>query len=90
MGALSNEEEWQAKVDIVQHKLDVAQKQSADLNTLLIEQMLETQKHQVEINTLNKKYLDSIRTKIDQNCKIDNNVIQLHNAAAKNAGVGQK
>lgn len=90
LGALSNEESWQAKIDDVQHKLDVAQKQSSDLNTLLVEQMLENQKKQIEVINLNKKYLESIRSKIDQNCKIDSTVIQLHNAAAKNIGVGQK
>jgi len=90
MGAMSNEEEWQSRVNEVQHKLDEAQKKSADLNTQLIEQQVENHMKQSQIDSLNKKYLDSIRVKIDQNCKIDNSVIQLHNAAAKNLGAGQK
>ena len=90
MGALSEEQAWQAKVDAVQHKLDLAQKQSADLNTKLIEEQVEGHMKQGQIDALNKKYLESIRTKIDQDCKIDNNVIMLHNNAAKNLGVGTK
>ena len=90
MGALSEGQAWQSKVDAVQHKLDVAQKKSSDLNVQLIEEQVDSHMKQAQIDSLNKKYLDSIRAKVDQDCKIDNNVIMLHNNAARNLGAGAK
>lgn len=86
-GAISNNEQWEQKVTELQIKLARAEKASADLNTLLIEELLNREKSIVEINNLNKKYLDSIKTKVDKECKIGSDVINLHNSAARNVGV---
>lgn len=86
-GAISNNNDWEHQVAELQNKILVYEKQSAELNGLLIEQLLINEKKIVEINNINKKYLDSIRTKIDKECKIGNDVINLHNSAAKNVGI---
>lgn len=85
-GAISNNAQWEQKVTELQIKLAKAEKDSAELNTLLIEELLSKEKSIVEINNLNKKYLDSIKTKVDKECKIGSDVINLHNSAARNVG----
>jgi uncharacterized coiled-coil protein SlyX len=86
-GAISNNNAWEQKVSDLELKLAQANTASAEINALLIEELLNNQKNNVEINTLNKKYLDSIRIKINENCNIGKEVIDLHNSAAKNLGV---
>lgn len=86
-GAISNNNDWEQKVSELEVKLARSEKQSADLNTLFIEQLLLNEKKILEINNLNKKYLDSIKVKINNECKIGTEAINLHNSAAKNAGV---
>lgn len=85
-GAISNNNAWEQKVSDLEVKLAKSEKQAAELNTLLIEQLLQNEKKIVEINNLNKKYLDSIKTKINNECKIGGEVINLHNSAARNLG----
>lgn len=85
-GAISNNAQWEQKVTELQIKLAKAEKDSAELNTLLIEELLSKEKSIVEINNLNKKYLDSIKTKVDKECKIGSDVVNLHNSAARNVG----
>lgn len=86
-GAISNNIKWEQKVTELQLKLAKAEKDSAMLNTLLIEELLNKEKSIVEINNLNKKYLDSIKNKVDKECKISSEVINLHNSAVRNIGV---
>lgn len=86
-GAISNNDNWEQQVAELKNKILVSEKASAELNGLLIEQLLLNEKKMVEINNINKKYLDSIRTKVDKDCKINSDVINLHNSAAKNVGI---
>lgn len=83
-GAISNNNAWEQKVAELELKIAQSEKVSAELNLLLIESLVENQKQTTEINNINKKYLDSIRNKVDQQCKIGSEVINLHNSAAKN------
>ena len=85
-GAISNNAQWEQKVSELEVKLAKAEKDSAELNTLLIEELLRNEKVIVEINNLNKKYLNSIKIRIDKECKIGSEVINLHNSAARNVG----
>lgn len=85
-GAISNNDAWEQRVSELELKLAQANTASAEINALLIEELMNNQKNIVEINTLNKKYLDSIKNKINENCTIGKEVINLHNSAAKNLG----
>lgn len=86
-GVLSANDVWEQKVSQLEVKLAQAEKQSSDLNTLLIEQMLENEKKMIEVMSANKKYLDSIRVKVDKECKIGSEVINIHNSSAKNQAI---
>jgi len=83
-GAISNNNAWEQKVAELELKIAQSEKVSAELNLLLIESLVENQKQTTEMNIINKKYLESIRIKVDQQCKIESEVINLHNSAAKN------
>ena len=83
-GAISNNNAWEQKVAELELKIAHSEKVSAELNLLLIESLVENQKQTTEINNINKKYLESIRSKVDAQCKIESEVINLHNSAAKN------
>lgn len=83
-GVLSANDVWEQKVSELEVKLAQAEKQSSDLNTLLVEEMLENQKRIIEVVSANKKYLDSIKVKVDKDCKIGSDVISIHNSSAKN------
>lgn len=85
-GAISNNNAWEQRVSELELKLAQANTASAEINALLIEELMNNQKNIAEINTLNKKYLDSIKNKINENCTIGKEVINLHNSAAKNLG----
>jgi uncharacterized coiled-coil protein SlyX len=83
-GAISNNNAWEQKVAELELKIAQSEKVSSELNLLLVESLVENQKQTTEINNINKEYLDSIRSRVDQQCKIGPEVIDLHNSAAKN------
>lgn len=83
-GAISNNNAWKQKVSELELKISESEKKASELNVLLIESLVENQKKISDYNLLNKKYLDSIRNKVDSECKIGKEVINLHNSAASN------
>ena len=86
-GAICANKAWEQKVSQLELKLAQAEKLSADLNTQLVEQMFENEKKLIELVNENKKYLNSIRVKVDNECKIGSEVINLHNSSTKNKAI---
>jgi len=86
-GVICTNKAWEQKVSQLELKLAQAEKLSSDLNTQLVEQMFENEKKLIELVNENKKYLNSVRVKVDNECKIGPEVINLHNSSAKNKAI---
>jgi len=82
-GANWNNDHWLAKVKEVETKLAVAEAESAKENTKIVEKVV-TRREIVRVqgNEI-VKYIDREKLVIDENCKIPELVVDLHNKAVK-------
>lgn len=82
-GANWNNDHWLAKVKEVEAKLAVAEAESAKENTKIVEKVV-TRREIVRVqgNEI-VKYIDREKLVIDENCKIPEPVVDLHNKAVK-------
>jgi hypothetical protein len=88
-GGYDTEMEWRAKVEALEAKVKVAEKQSADANTALSTKTKEKIKVVHDVQVVIKERIKTVETKIDADCKVDPEAISIINDAAKNQ-VGTK
>ena len=82
-GANWNNDHWLAKVKEVEAKLAQSEAESAKENTKIVEKVV-TRREIVRVqgNEI-VKYIDREKLVIDENCKIPELVVDLHNKAVK-------
>ncbi len=83
-GGLSNQQKWELRVSEVEKKVLVAEIKAEEATRKLVEVILNNEKNIKEITTSNLTQLRSISSKIDKQCKVDNEAINILNNAAKN------
>ena len=88
-GGYDTEMEWRAKVEALEAKVKVAEKQSTDANTALSTKTKEKIKVVHDVQVVIKERIKTVETKIDADCKVDPEAISIINDAAKNQ-VGTK
>jgi hypothetical protein len=86
-GGYSAEMQWRERVREMEEKVAVAEQQSKDANTAVDKKGQEKVKVIREKGIIVKQYIDREVTKYDTTCKIPNEVVKAHNAAATNEGV---
>lgn len=83
-GGLSNQMKWELRVIEAEKKVLVAEAKAEEVTRKLTEAILKNEKEIKEITTSNLNQLRAISAKIDQQCRIDTDAINILNNAAKN------
>jgi hypothetical protein len=81
-GGLANEAKWQVRVQELEAKVAVAEKAAAEANGKIETVYVDRVKVVKEIQYVNKTRIDRSAAKIDQNCIIDPEAIEILNQAA--------
>jgi hypothetical protein len=88
-GGYGVEMEWRSKVAELEAKVAVAEAQSKDANTALDKKTKEKVKIVKEVQVVIKERIKEVEKRIDADCKVDPEAINIINDAAKNQ-VGKK
>ena len=83
-GGLSNQQKWELRVSEAEKKVLIAEAKAEELTRKLTEIILKNEKDIKEITTNNLTQLRSISAKIDKQCTVDSDAINILNNAAKN------
>lgn len=86
-GGYAVETEWRARVAEVEAKVAAAEQAAKDANDKLDKRGTAKVKVIREKAIVVKQYIDREVTKYDATCKIPNEVVRVHNAAAKNEAI---
>ena len=81
-GGLANEAKWQTRVQELEAKVAAAEKAAAEANGKIETVYVDRVKVVKEIQYVTKTRIDRSATKIDQNCVIDPEAIEILNQAA--------
>ena len=83
-GGLSNQQKWELRVSETEKKVLIAEAKAEGLTRKLTELILQNEKDIEEITTSNLTQLRNISAKINMQCKVDGDTINILNNAAKN------
>jgi hypothetical protein len=83
-GGLTNEAKWQAKVADMEAKVKIAEAKSEQANIDLAAKQKEKVKVVKEVQVVIKEKIVRVASKIDADCKVDPEAIEIINDAAKN------
>lgn len=89
-GGMANEAKWQAKVADMEAKVKLAEAQAEQANTDLAKKQKEKVKVVKEVQVVIKEKIVRVASKIDADCKVDPEAIEIINDAAKNQVRGKK
>lgn len=81
-GGLANEMRWRAQVEALQEKVKEAEKQSAVANTQIVTQYKDKVKTIKEVQVVVQERIKEVEKKIDAECKVDPEAINILNQAA--------
>ena len=88
-GGIAKDNEYKEKIKELQQQIDKAKVESDDLNNKLYEAMLKHQKEIEEINDVNKRKLKEKSGKLNLECKVSQDIIDILNDSARNR-IGSK
>ena len=83
-GGLSNQAKWELRVAQAEKKVLVAEAKAEEATRKLTESILKSEQEIKQITINNISQLRNIAAKIDQQCKVDIEAINILNNAAKN------
>ena len=83
-GGIVNEGKWQAKVADMEAKVKEAEAKSVQANEDLVKKTKEKIKVVKEVQVVIKERIKEVEKKIDADCKVDPEAIEIINDAAKN------
>ena len=86
-GGIAVEKEWRAKVEAAEQRAKVAEEKSAVANAQVKYVFLDRVKNVKDVQVVIQERIRDISVKIDDNCKVIPEVIDIHNQAVKNTGV---
>jgi E3 ubiquitin-protein ligase DOA10 len=84
IGIRVNEQVWQERVKEVEVKLKEAEEKSAQVNVVVQERVVTRTRVVKEKGDEIIRYVDREVVKLDENCKLPPEAVNIHNAAAKN------
>jgi len=87
-GGYDVEASWRDKVRVAQEKAALAEAQAKEANTKLDAEVKKKQKIVKENTIVYRDRIREVQTVIDKDCKVAPEAIDIHNAAAKNKGLG--
>jgi hypothetical protein len=82
-GAISNEAAWLARVAELEKKVAAAEIKSAETNTQLVSKLAQRDKEIATKQTELKTRIQQVAVVMDQECKINADVVSILNDAAK-------
>jgi hypothetical protein len=83
-GAIGSNDLWQDRVKEEQIKAAKAEAVSAEVNTKLVQMLVQKQQEIRDINNVNRKKLEGLSEQLDKQCTINSDVVNVLNDAAKN------
>lgn len=88
-GAISNQQEWEARVKEMQHKVELAEEKAKSANSKIEYKFLDKVKVVRDVQVVVQERIKEVATLIDAQCKMTPEAIDLINAAAKNVKPGE-
>lgn len=82
-GSWWNERGWQSKISELQEKVKVAEQQSVEANTKLDTALKEKNKVVKEKQIVIQEKIKEVQVKVNAECKVSPEAVQIHNEAAK-------
>jgi hypothetical protein len=83
-GGIAKDAEYRARIAAMELKISRAETAAAEANTRLAEQILKENAQIKDLTETNKKRLKELADQLNQQCRVDQSVIDVLNNAAKN------
>lgn len=83
-GGIAKDAEYRTRIAEMQLQISRAETQAAEANTRLAEQILKENARIKDLTETNKKRLKELANQLNQQCRVDQSVIDILNNAAKN------
>lgn len=87
-GGIANQEMWEARVNEMKEKVAIAEKKSKETNTKIEYKYIDKIKVVQDVQVVVQERIKEVATKIDAECKIAPEAVDILNAAAKNIKPG--
>ncbi len=84
-GGIANQEMWEARVKEMQDKVAVAEQKSKEVNTEIQYKYIDKIKIVQEVQVVVQEKIKEVAVKIDSECKVTNEAVDILNTAAKNS-----
>lgn len=84
-GGIANQEMWEARVKEMQDKVAVAEQKSKEVNTEIQYKYIDKIKIVQEVQVVVQEKIKEVAVKIDSECKVTNEAVDILNIAAKNS-----
>lgn len=82
-GSISNQEIWEAKVKEMQDRVEVAEQKSKEVNTVIKYKYVDKIKVIQEVQVVVQEKIKEVAVKIDSECKITPEAVDILNTAAR-------
>ena len=89
-GGIAKDAEYRARIAAMELKISRAETQAAEANTRLAEQILKENTRIRDLTDANRKRLKELADQLNQQCRVDQSVINVLNDAARNRKDGKK
>ena len=86
-GGIAVEKEWRAKVDAAEQRAKIAEEKAATANAQIKYVFIDRVKTVKDVQVVVQEKIRDLSVKIDEQCKVIPEVIDIHNQAARNVGV---
>ena len=87
-GGIANQEMWEARVKEMQDKVAIAEQKSKEVNTKIQYKYIDKIKVVQEVQIVVQEKIKEVAVRIDSECKITNEAVDILNMAAKNSKAG--
>jgi hypothetical protein len=89
-GGADVERSWRERVQQLEAKIAIAEKQSAESNRRLTDQLAQTKRLTQEVRNTNQAAIRTNAAQINAECRVPDIAIELHNSSAQNKSTGKK
>jgi len=86
-GGIANQEMWEARVKEMQEKVAIAEQKSKEVNTKIQYKYIDKIKVVQEVQVVVQEKIKEVAVRIDSECKVTNEAVDILNMAAKNSKV---
>ena len=87
-GGIANQEMWEARVKEMQDKVAIAEQKSKEVNTKIQYKYIDKIKVVQEVQIVVQEKIKEVAVRIDSECKVTNEAVDILNMAAKNSKAG--